>query len=317
MATETENTNPLANYNDYAGADETTETIQDDADNGVDEETLEDGTEGEKESEEPTDDEALIEDEKEEESNPLSLSEEVAKALPPDARKRYEQHVAGVVKREQKVAEDETVLGNYREWDKALNTKETATPALRHLVESVSKAHGIDVADVFPQAEAKAERGEDDPENLDFEYETDQKVYAMAKADAVREMEDRWKKAGISPEDVAKFIQSQKSGDQKAKADESRSREADDKLQRVINTLKATFDGWTPDRAKVRAAMIAGDLAKPIQTVKTALVDDLLEHTRKRSSKNAGPEALRGGKAPGKTLSDDPMQTSARDYITG
>jgi hypothetical protein len=273
----------------------------------ADEDQPEDETETEEETEEESTEEdsqdADNDDEEDDDlddlSTKLALDKTVADALPEDARKRYEQQVKGLAKKDKQIQSELEVLNIAKGLENALfhQDAETAKKALQSLTETVLKHH---------QVEAKAEVQE--PTETDTGWEYDGRTFYSERELELYQQIQELKAQKEDPE--IEEIKAERRAQKEAKAIDSW---VDSNSQKIIAKVAAKAGGWgvTKEQIAEVARMDKQALeSDPVMAMKRAFPDAYADH-RAGAKPKPVKEMITGSQSKGYSIPEDPDEYNA------
>jgi hypothetical protein len=257
-------------------------------------ETDEDDTDTDDESEEDTDELAdepsEDSDDEDEDSERFALDPEVAKALPEKERKRLEEQIKGLRKRDTQIRESEerlTVLDSYMS---AFSDPVQAGKAVKQLTDAVLAQHGLTTAEVFG-----FDQGEGVPDWQRAGYDSPGEFKLAQKLDAIeRERNDE------------KLARAQRA-------------HFDEVAPKIIKRIANRDSGWTVNREMIETAIasLPQFKDKPEKAVQMYYSDERAKHYAGLSTKKApkGPEAFPANGRTPMTMPTDPSKITASHIL--
>lgn len=267
---------------DSGTEEEAVETEDATAEGGETEDEAEDTEEAEAESSEDTE---------EEEEDYLALDGSVAEKLPEDIRKRYEQQVKGVKKRERQIQEKEAALQSdekgyqsFKSWESALNDPEIAKQAYEEL--------GKKLAETFQWESQEAPNEEGEYVYNGVAYLSETEVRLAKEIDALKKQRDP------QLDEIIREHAARKEADSKRAWVDSNS-------QAIIAKVQGKTGGWgvTKDQiAQAYGTNPEGMKSKPVETLKGMYPDSYAEWYSTKKAKRDAPEMIAGSDAKGLNL---------------
>ena len=256
----------------------------------------------EEEPEQEEESEAESEDDNDEEEDYLALDQSVAEKLPEDARRRYEQQVKGVKKRERQLKERESQLQHdekgfnaYQSYAAALSDPEQAKDALRYLTEATYKAHGWTGETDTPTVT----EGEDGTYSYNgVAYLSDTEVLLAKKVDELE------KRLGQVPPEFQEIVEQHR----QAKEEKSRKDWVESNSQKIIATVQGKTGGWGVTKDQIAQAYKAnpeGMQKDPLQTLKSRHPDEYADWKATKKAKTDVPDLITGSDSIGMGLPKD------------
>lgn len=278
--------------------DETEESDAETAEGGESEDETEEEGEVEAESSEDTE-----EEEEGQEENFLALDSSVAAKLPEDVRKRYEQQVKGIQKRERQLNEreanvqaDEKGFESFKSWETALANPEIAKDAYQELGQKLSETFGWD-----SQPEAN-EEGEYVYNGVAYLSETEVRL--------AKEIEALKKQRDPDMEEIKAEFARRKEAEAKEAWVKSNS-------QAIIAKVQGKTGGWGVTKDQIAQAYEAnpeGMKSKPVDTLKALNPDSYAEWYATKKAKRAVPEMIDGTDAKGLDLPKNKADWTFEDH---
>lgn len=261
----------------------------------------------------------------------FKLDPDVANALPEKERKRLEQQLLGLNRRDAQIRAAETDLDKLRTYDRAFADPDTAGPALRFLAEQVAKIHGKSVETMLGIAEATKPADEkpdwrklgfSSQEEFDAAPEWEQKgfdspaEYRLSQANEALEKKILDLEARM--ESTVKPIEDEK---QAARNKAQLEQFAKDRAAKVEKRLQAEYPGFkvTPEMVVEALEHFPAFKEKPSRAVEAHFARRIAKHMAQLGSKGTrkGPEiGPTTGRTGGTQLPDDPMDLSCEHFLT-
>lgn len=245
----------------------------------------------------------------------ITLDEKVAKALPPDVKKRFEEQVSGLEKVKDQISQRASYYDGLQTWHQRLLDPKEGPAALQELIKDLSAHHKIDPAPVTKDPEATSDEG-------DFAFDTDKALYeknvnftkaeiAKARAELKAELAAE---LGITDPSAIKDLLA---GSAKQKEDAAFDAHVQKVADGTIEFLKLHDDEWKVTRPMVATAIknLPQFKDRPVTAVRKWYSDERAKHAASKATRSSdkGPEALKGVGREGFTFPDDPMELKAGD----
>jgi hypothetical protein len=259
--------------------------------------TADEGT-AEEETEEEEESEAESEDDNDEEEDYLALDQSVAEKLPEDARRRYEQQVKGVQKRERQLGEREAKLQSdekgytvYQSYANAFSDPEHARAAYEQLGEALSKMHSWNGTDTPTVIE-----GEDGTYTYQgVQYLSETEVRLAKEIEALKAQRD--------PE-----IEEIKAEVRARKEAEAQKSWVDSNSQSIIAKVQGKTGGWGVTKDQIATAYRQnpeGMRKDPVQVLKSMNPDAYADWKSGTKAKKDVPDMITGSDSIGMGLPKD------------